>query len=287
MTAAAAKLAAHGFTIEQARAYVFAHLDDAHSIFDAAAAIGLTTSMLAEIGDVAPSTVQQYFGGHGLDWTRLDPARTDWAFLTDLNEGDVFLYNAVTGQGRKIHSFDRSITDIAVDPDGNIFVTDFRKIVKFDVASGQLQTLATHDAFLNSLTIADGVLLGASATNNTLYAWDPDSGALLASAPVFGGAAAGDIAAVGSTLYKVSEQQGIVTVQGQGGSVLAPGVASNYWGLVQTPAGDLRAFAADRKVVEVDTATGAVAPMAPVSLVGLNTISGASDALDVHLAMFL
>ena len=281
------QLAAVGVTLMQARAYIMARVNDPVAIYNAAKTVGLTTGMLAEIAGVSSSAVKSYFNINSVDWTKLNPAKTDYVFLTDLVDGGVFLYNSVTQVGKKIYSFGRQVTDIAVDESGNIYVTDFSQLIKYDITAKSLQTLAFHNADLNSLAVSNDIVVGASATNNLLYSFNSLNGQLISALPSFGGTAAGDLAVVGNTLYKASTGQGIVSVQGQTGSVIAGSVSSDFWGMAQSPSGNLLAFSNGGNVAEINISTGVVSGMPKVSLVGLNTISGAAEAMDIHLSLFL
>ena len=284
---AVAKLASRGITVQQAKDYILANLNDPVSIFNAAKAVGLTTLMLGEIAGVPVATVKNYFDANRVDWAKLNPAKTGSVFLTDLSDGDVFLYNPSSQTGKKIYSFGREITDIAVDEGGNIFVTGFQQLWKYDITDQTLKTLSFHNANLNSLVVLDNSVVGASATSNLIYKFDSTSGATVSIEPSFGGASAGDLAYVENTLFKASTGSGIVSVQGQTGSNVAASISSDFWGLVQTPEGNLQAYSNAGNVKNINLSTGAVSDLPQVKLVGLSTLSGAAEALDIHLSLFL
>lgn len=284
---AVAKLASRGITVQQAKDYILANLNDPVSIFNAAKAVGLTTLMLAEIAGVPVATVKNYFDANRVDWAKLNPAKSGSVFLTDLSDGDVFLYNPSTQTGKKIYSFGREITDIAVDEGGNIFVTGFQQLWKYDITDQTLKTLSFHNADLNSLAVSNNSVVGASASSNSIYKFDSTSGAIASIEPSFGGASAGDLAYVGNTLFKASTSSGIVSVQGQTGSVVAASISSDFWGLVQTPDGNLQAYSNAGNVKNINLSTGAVSDLPQVKLVGLGSLSGAAEALDIHLSLFL
>lgn len=73
-----------GITVPQAREFIFAHLGDPATIFNAAYQYGLTNDMLAEIvgGGVGPGDVRNWFAGQGIDASVLD---------TSVNTGGAFL----------------------------------------------------------------------------------------------------------------------------------------------------------------------------------------------------
>ena len=284
---AVAKLASKGITVQQAKDYILANLNDPFTIFNAAKAVGLTTLMLAEIAGVPVATVKNYFDANRVDWAKLNPAKTGSVFLTDLIDGDIFLYNPSSQTGKKIYSFGQEITDVAVDEGGNIFVTGFKQLWKYDITDQTLKTFF-HNANLNSLVVSEETVVGAAADSNLIYKFNSTSGTTVSIEPSpIGGASAGDLAYVGNTLFKISTGSGIVSVQGQTGSVVAASIPSDFWGLVQTPEGNLQAYSNAGSVKNINILTGAVSDLPPVKLVGLSILSGAAEALDIHLSLFL
>lgn len=152
-------LASKNVTLDQARSFIYANVNSPSVIFDAAHSAGLTSDMVGEIAGVSGSLVRNYFTQSGLDVQLLDGAVqnphgvSDYVFLTDLVDGDVFLYNPLTQQGGRIYSFGRTITDVAVDDTGNIYVSDFNNVYKYTVGTGALTTLISSSGAFNSLAI--------------------------------------------------------------------------------------------------------------------------------------
>lgn len=70
------KLLAIGVTVQQAREFIIERLDAPAAIFNAAKAVGLTTSDLGEIVGVSSSIVQSFFTSRGINWYSLEFART-------------------------------------------------------------------------------------------------------------------------------------------------------------------------------------------------------------------
>ena len=74
-------LAGLGVTVEQARAFIFANLDNPAAIYNAAAQFGVTNEMLGEIvGGYDADQVQAFFDSHGFAGAELDSAH---ALLAD------------------------------------------------------------------------------------------------------------------------------------------------------------------------------------------------------------
>ena len=285
-------LANNNVTLEQAKSYIYANVNNPSAIFNAAHSVGLTTDMLGEIAGVSGSLVRSYFSQAGFDVQLLDGATqnpngiSDYVFLTDLVDGDVFLYNPLTQQGKNIYSFHRSITDVAVDSTGNLYVSDFNNVYKYTVASGSLTTLlSASGALFNSLAVQGNQLYAASSTNQYLMAYDKDSGAFLGQVAMAGGVSAGDIAFIGTGLYRTTAYYGLVDETQ--GTVVSTATDSSYWGLTATANNHLRAFSAYGHVVEVDPASKSATVLPDVSLVGLTQISGAAEAQNIHVQMFL
>lgn len=288
-------LASNNVSVEEARNFIFANVDKPQLIFNAAVSVGLNTDMLGEIVGVSGALVRDYFSSRGLDPQGLDAlpppagALSDYVFLTDLKDGDIFLYNPVEPSGRKIYSFDRTVTDIAVDETGNIYVSDFNTIYKYTLSSGTLQELARASGSLNALAVSGDTLYAASGDNGNLLAFNAETGALLAQTTLLGGGSAGDITFIGNDLFRTTLQYGLfkhdlVNNQTQ---QLTQTLDANYWGLTATADATLRAFRSDGTVTEIDPLSGQTSALPKVGLVGLNQLSGAAEALEAHVALFL
>lgn len=301
-------LAGLGVTMAQARNFIYENVDKPALIYTIAKSVGLTSDNLGEIVGVSGSLVRSYFSGNGLDVNALDglveqrpdysalplnSKATDYIFLTDLNDGDVFLYNPLTQSGKEIYSFDRQITDIAVDDAGNIYVSDFYKVYKYDIASNALTILVdyTIGSGINSLAINGDLLYTASGNNNLLVAFDKNTGQIALTKTLDGGYSAGDIAFIGDAIFRTTVISGVVEQYLDGtpaSSTLSSATNSGFWGLTVTADNDLWAVASWGQIIEIDTATGSAATVAnSVNLVGLTSISGAAEAQPLHLQLFL
>jgi len=300
MTTAAKHLASMGVTMQQALDFIMQNLATPNLIYDIAKLAKINSSMLAEI--VTPAVpgatrelVETFFNNAGLDGNSLrntnspEYSITDHVFLTDLQSGSVSLYNPLTGINKPLYSFNRQITDIATDEQGNIYVSEFSKIHKFNIQDGSLATLTNYNGSHNSLAVRGDIVYSASSSNNLLLAFQKDSGALIASQSLSGGVSAGDIAFVGDDLYRASAFNGLLkhNLDNEAVTVVSKQINGDYWGLVSTPSGDLRAFSWQGQVKEVDTTTGEVTQLANVPLVGQMQVSGAAEALQIHLDLFL
>lgn len=296
MSTAQKILASNNVTLEAARGFIYSNVNNPSLIFNAAHAVGLTTDMLGEIAGVSGAMVRSYFTSAKLDNQLLDGAPTqspngisDYVFLTDLVDGDVFLYNPLTQQGKAIYSFGRSITDIAVDDGGNIYVSDFSNVYKYTVATGGLSKLLSYPGDFNSLAVKGDTLYAASSTNASLLAFNKDSGASVGATGLAGGASAGDITFIGNELFRTTLSNGLVEqIPGAAqGTIVTRATDANYWGLSATAGNQLRAFDAFGHVLEINPTTGQAAQLPDVKLVGLTQISGAAEAQTVHVNMFL
>lgn len=284
-------LANNNVTLEQARSFIYANVTNPSAIFNAAHSVGVTSDMLGEIAGVSGSLVRNYFTQSGLDVQLLDGATqnpngiSDYVFLTDLMDGDVFLYNPLTRDGERIYSFGRSITDVAVDATGNIYVSDFSNIYKYTVGTGAMTTLVPYGGSFNSLAIQGNTLYAASSGNDVLMTYNKDTGAFTGWTTLAGGGSAGDIAFIGNELYRTTMSYGLVDQNLA--TTVSTATDSTYWGLTATANNHLWAFSGSGAVLEVDPATKTVTALPNVSLVGLSQVSGAAEAQNIHVTMFL
>ena len=72
MATAEQALAHYGLTVEDARKFIFSHLDQPSLIFDTAEEFYITTQMLSEISGHSTTVISDYFSSLGLDSESLD-----------------------------------------------------------------------------------------------------------------------------------------------------------------------------------------------------------------------
>lgn len=301
MSTAASHLATLGVTLQQARDFVVHNIGSPKVIFDVATTFKITSGMLAEIiaGDIPGITgaqIESFFTHSGLPGKSLNSypanssmAPTDYVLLSDLSQGNIYLYNPLTAENKIIYSFNRQITDLAVDGDGNIYISEFSKILKFNISDGSLENLTNYNGTFNSLAVRGDTVFAASSGNNLLLGFDKDTGTLVSSQQLEGSFSAGDIAFIGNDIFRTSAFNGLLKHNlGSADSALISNETNfDYFGLVATPSGDLRAFSWQGHVKEIDLATGEVTSLPDVPLIGLNQLSGAAEALQIHLDAFL
>lgn len=115
--------------------------------------------------------------------------------------------------------------------------------------------------------------------------YDKDTGVFKGWAMLAGGASAGDIAFIGNELYRTTMSYGLVDQNLA--KTVSTATDSSYWGLTATANNHLRAFSGNGGVLEIDPTTQAVTALPSVKLVGLSQVSGAAEAQNVHVDMFL
>lgn len=288
----AAVLAQHGISVDTARQFLLQNLDHPDTIYNVAQQFQLTTPALAELAGVGHEDVNNYLNANGLSPTTLDAggtATTDYVLLSDLRDGDIFLYNPVTATGKKLFSFGEGITDIATAANGDIYATDFNTIYRYEFATGTLSDIGTHGGAINSLATYGGLLVGASFTNSEITVFDPVNGSKITSFTLPGGPAAGDIAFTGGALYRTTIGEGLYRTDVATGesTQVAGSLAGDYFGLAVAPDGELVGFSGEGNVRVFNPADSSVHALADVELVGLDTVSGAAEVQQNHLLAFL
>lgn len=284
-------LAQHGVTVEQAQAELAALVATPDLLFATLDHFKITTAMAAELAGVSEADARAYLGANGLDAAVLDAhgaAKTDWVFLSDLSDGDIFIYNAKTGEGREIYSFNQQITDIAVASNGDIYASDFTGLHRYEWATGQLSKVLTVSNQANSLVIEDNLIGVAYGLSSRVDVYELGSFnhvlSLNSASAQRAGGSQGDLAFIDGVLYRTAMTQGLVSVALDGTTTpLTNQVRSDYYGLAGTPDGQVLAFAGDGEVRSYDPGTGTLTVLPDVNLVGLNTVSGAAEVLQMHL----
>lgn len=168
--------------------------------------------------------------------------------------------DVATGNVQLIGSMGVQMTDIAFDPDGDLFGLTFTGLYSINASTGASTFIGNHGVNGGNALVfgADGTLYAAGTLTSGLYSLSTATGAgtLLGS---MGFASAGDLAFNGGNLYLASTSNQLVKVDlaTLPGSVAvgAFGVPDVY-GLATGDNGMLYAVAGTT-VYEVDTATGA------------------------------
>ena len=158
-------------------------------------------------------------------------------------------------------SVDGSITDIATNAAGTLYVLTFNSLYRLD-AAGAATLIGKHGIpTANALTFdGSGRLFGASANNKNLYQINPDN----AQSNVVGtlpAQSAGDLAYLNGRLFFAGENDslGIVNLRNnqQSANVGSFGLATSVYGLAEGDSNTLYGAAFD-KLFKVDPSTGAI-----------------------------
>lgn len=122
--------------------------------------------------------------------------------VSDISGGELYLINPFTHTSSLFVDTNLStITDIAVAQNGDIYITSFDELYKFDIADKALYPIGSHNLTLNALEFSsDGTLYGAGPNSTVLWEIDPDN-----ALPTFvmdtGRYSAGDLSFIDGDLY--------------------------------------------------------------------------------------
>lgn len=285
-------LAQHGFTVDQAREAVASLVSDPQQLYSALVQYRIPTAVAAELAGVSDADVKAFFGAHGIDASQLDTFGadvTDLVFLSDLHDGDIYVYNPWTGEGEELFSFGRGINDIAVAPDGDIYGIDFSGVYRFDWQTQTVSQVAQVNNEWRGLVIHENYIGVGGLLNGTVDIYDlTNAQHVLSLAPDSAqqaGFTVGDLAVVGGVLYRTTSHESLARVDVPSGETVrvANLVQYGFDGLTGTPDGDVLAFQTVGRVRAYDPDTGAVSELDQVVLLGLSTVSGAAEVLQTHL----
>lgn len=182
-------------------------------------------------------------------------AATIWA---DDAYGRIGKVETATGKATLIGSSDTFLTDIAFDPDNNLYGISFTTLYSIDKSTGKATFIGNltgvNDA--NSLVFGkDGSLYSAGNSSKNLYKINPKTGA---STVLFntGFPSGGDLAFVGSDLYYTDGQNLILlNLSTKASKLIGPIGASYVYGLINGGDNVLYAMAGN-SVYSVNTTNG-------------------------------
>lgn len=162
------KIAAAGYTMQEAREFITAVVDRPALIAQKAAEAGLNLADLAHIVNVGVGEVVNYFATAGVDVNAVNGQKTNLSLVSDLQSGDVYLYDPVNAIGRKAFSFGTQITDIATAFNGDVYATTFSGLYRYDFATKKVEFVASLPMGANSLDIHGTSLIEASSNDNVV-----------------------------------------------------------------------------------------------------------------------
>ena len=171
---------------------------------------------------------------------------------------------------------------------GDIYATDFSGLHRYEWATGQLTKVLEVGTLANSLVNEDHYIGVATAFNSRVDIYELGSFnqvlSLSSASAQRAGVSQGDLAFVDGVLYRTSMSQGLVSVGPDGETaVLASQLRSDYFGLTGTDDGQVLAFSGGGEVRSYSPASGTVTELPDIELMGLSTVSGAAEVLQMHL----
>lgn len=192
--------------------------------------------------------------------------------------GKLGTVDVATGSVELIGSMGVVMTDIAFDPDGDLFGLSFTGLYSINAASGAATFIGNHGiAGGNALVFGAGGTLYAAGSSTGLYSLNTLTGA----GTLLGGmgfASAGDLAFNGGNLYLAATTNQLVQVDL---SVPASSFAVGSFGVagvfgLATGDNDVLYAVAGTTIYEVDTTTGAASNGVSFGLQGLGEAYGES-----------
>ena len=137
------KLAAYGYTMQEATEYVYAMVNGGYgaALGQKVYELGLNAQDVANIASVSKHEVVDYFNYAGLDGHLLNSDITKFTLISDLS-GKVYLSNPESGQSKLVADFKKDIFDIATDQNGDIYASYGNNIYRYDFSTGSVDTVA-------------------------------------------------------------------------------------------------------------------------------------------------
>ncbi|WP_298981845.1 cadherin domain-containing protein [uncultured Roseibium sp.] len=154
------------------------------------------------------------------------------------------------------------LTDIALDPDGNLYGVSFSQLYSVDPQTGAATQISTSSfpSSVNALEFGPDGTLYAAGGSGDLYTIDADTGvATLIGNMDYG--SAGDLAFAGGSLYLATSTGDVVEIDPATGdtvSVVTTLPSTSAFGLVGDAAGNLYALTDDKMVYQIDPETGTI-----------------------------
>ncbi|WFE87585.1 cadherin domain-containing protein [Roseibium porphyridii] len=154
------------------------------------------------------------------------------------------------------------LTDIALDPDGNLYGVSFSHLYSVDPQTGAATQISTSffPSSINALEFGPDGTLYAAGGSGELFTIDADTGV----ATLVGDmdySSAGDLAFAGGSLYLATSTGDVVEVDPATGDtvgVVTTLPSTSAFGLVGDAAGNLYALTDDKMVYQIDPETGAI-----------------------------
>ena len=276
------KIAAAGYTMQEAREFITAVVDRPSLIAQKAAEAGLNLADLAHIVNVGVGEVVNYFATAGVDVNAVNGQKTNLSLVSDLQSGDVYLYDPINAIGRKAFSFGTQITDIATAFNGDVYATTFSGLYRYDFATKKVEFVASLPMGANSLDIHGTSLIEASSNDNVVRFLD-EGGHQYAAYSLPGGAAGGDVLVQGNQLYRTTGDGIMRTDMRTGVTTREVGeVGAKYHGLAEATWGWIVGYANDGEVKAYNPVTHDVMNLPKLTLSGVSP-SGATEALQMQV----
>jgi hypothetical protein len=182
-------------------------------------------------------------------------------WIDDVN-GEIGTVNSTNGAVTLIGNSGVVLTDIAFNPQGQLFGITFTSLYSINTSTGAaslIGNLGGGAGGMNGLVCdSDGTFYAVSAATNELYRVDTATGNATAVSAALPAASAGDLAFEGAFLYMADSNGNLdrISISGDTASVVGPIGFSNVSGLATGPNGILYGVSGTQLIL-IDTATGA------------------------------
>ena len=278
------KLNAMGVTQQEAKDFIYNNLNHPQNIFSASQKGNLTTKDLGEILSLPETEIVDYFTHFGIDVNSLNNQRTDIFMISDLSSGKVWGFNAFNGINKELFSFNTTITDIATHHSGDVYGISFTDLYKYNFETQTVTHISKIGKEYNALEISGNKLYLASTDNSAVEIRSLD-GNLISKHNLIGGSSAGDISIIGQSLFRTTISGIYETDLITGSTHMEVGsIGAKYHGLAKSKYDVLAGFAYDGEVKGYYPQTGFVYDgLSDVKIVGMNSVSGATQMLQMHL----
>ncbi len=206
------------------------------------------------------------------------PAHSSTMYISD-SFGQLGTVDTTSGLVSVIGSFGQILTDIAFDPNGNLFGISFSNLFSIDVETGSTTLIGAHGvAGGNGLVFgSDGTLYAAGYSTSNLYSLDVDTGTGTSLGDM-GFSSSGDLAFLDGDMYLSGSRGNLVSIDLSdlaASSVVGTFGVSSVYGIATDDASSMYAVAGT-SVYSVDTVTGAASDGVSYAGQGLGTAYGQS-----------